>query len=184
MRYLAVSWAFAIASLTLTAAADSVKYVSSDELQGEIERRTADIARTRLRLAELAEQAVRAEQERRLARESGRAAEARAARQAGVLYRISRQGGALRYLLQATDAMDLMARLTMLKRLLYESLDARRAAGLRIAAAEKRVSQLSQEKLAAAKMLEMLEAALAELRDEQARALGEAAPAAPDFSFD
>ena len=156
--------------------ADSLRYASDEELRDELERRTGDIARTSLRLAKLGERSFRARKELDQAQQDGIAADSLAIARAGAFYKLSRQGGSFRYLLQAKSALDFLSRLATLKRLLLDSLESRRQAGLRIAAAEKRIASIREEKRAAEKMHLMLKEALAELQSEQARRNGRQGP--------
>ncbi len=147
-------------------------YISLDELEDEIARRREDIARTDYRISAVTTEENSALTELGNARADGAVVEQQAIVRARVLYRISRNGGSLRYLLGADSPVNLLKRLSDLKRLLVHGLEARRQAGHRIVAAERRVSNLRDEKDAAFQMKGMLADALSDLEEEKARLSG------------
>lgn len=145
------------------ARADDLGYLSKSELEAEITRRQEDIARTDYRISAISSAEAKATAELAKAREAGAIIERQAITRARALYRISRNGGSLRYLLGARSPVELLRRLSELKRLLIEGLEERRQAGHRIASAERRVASLEEEKTAAFQMKDMLVDTLLEL---------------------
>lgn len=180
MKTLAISIFLGAAYCLTAAASDDLRYASEEELNRELESRQGDVARTRERLDELIAKASQAEQELSQAKQDGAVAEKLAVERARTLYKVSRQGGSVRYLAKATSAVDFLARLATLKRLMVDSLEARRQAGLRLAEAQKRLALLREEGAAARDMHRMLEEALAELEREKARRSG---PGAPNVAY-
>ncbi len=170
----------AIACCVTSAASDDLRYTSEEELNEELESRQGDVTRTQERLDQLRDQASEADLALREAQRDGEVAEKLAVERARTLYKLSRQGGSVRYLAKATSAVDFLARLATLKRLMVDSLQARRQAGLRIAEAQKRLASLREEEDAARNMHRMLEEALAELEREKARRSG---PGAPNLAY-
>jgi hypothetical protein len=165
-RFFAV---FLFSSLVTTALpVDAEEYISIDELEEEINNRREDIARTDYRLSTIEKAEIAAEAELARSRDHGADIEHQVIIRAKALYRMSRNGGTLRYLFGASSPVDLLKRLSELRRLLIESLEARRQAGHRIVQAERRVESLAEEREAAFQMKAMLTEALAELEDRQA----------------
>jgi hypothetical protein len=166
----AVGLALALAPVAVVA--DDLLYVSEEELSAEIEARTGDIDRTADRLAALELEEMELALALDDARTRMREIEQRLNRRVGVLYRLSRRGAALKYLLSAGSATELLKRLRTLKHLVYDGLDDRRRAGLRVAETEERLRSVSDDRRRALEMLEQLETARAELLAEQVRRRG------------
>ncbi|MDJ0764085.1 MAG: hypothetical protein QNJ97_13975 [Myxococcota bacterium] len=146
--------------------ADDLTYVSKSELQSEIDRRSLDIERTQARIAELQQQKTEAVQSLNIATANADNANALAVARATLLYRLTRSGSSLRYLLGSPDAVQFLKRINQLKHLLSDSLMAERQAELRLAQAKERVWDLEREKQNAEEMLAMLQQALLDLKNE------------------
>jgi len=161
-----------LALVPAVAAADDLSHISDEELSEEIDARDGDIARTAKRIDTLEleelELAVSLDEARTQLEEIDR----RLTRRVALLYRLTRHGAALRYLLSAGSATELLKRLKTLQRLVLEGLDDRRQAGVRAADVEERMRAVSLERRQADEMLEQLEAARDELRAERARRRG------------
>jgi hypothetical protein len=165
---------FAIVLMLLHAApcvsADALKYVTDKELKAEIAERGADLKRTQLRLAALTEKEQAASFELRAARKAIVEIEAQTATRVRAFYRMSRNAGTLKLLLDADSPTAAIRRITTLKRLLFDALEARRRAGLRIAEAQKLLSRIREDKISAGLMLDMLQEAYdARLEEASAR---------------
>jgi len=172
IRSVAVALAFATALAASRAAADDLSHVSDAELETEIAARDQDIARTSARAEELtareAENAAAIDAARLEALEIDKSL----AERAGFLYRIGRRGAAFRYLLGAPSASEFLKRYATLRRLVVALLEARRAAGVRLTAAEAALDETRAELRSARSMLSQLEEARLELADELARRSG------------
>jgi hypothetical protein len=169
-RLLGIAWTLLL--LAPPAAAEDEGYISGEELEAEITNRREDIARTDYRIETIVTAETAAMAELNAARGDGVTVEKQAVARARVLYRLTRGGGSLRFLLGASSPVDLLKRLSDLKRLLVEGLEARRQAGHRIAVAERRVASLREDKDAAFKMKDMLVDALTDLEAEKERRRG------------
>ncbi len=161
---LAIALAFAGASR-----ADDLTYVSDEELIEEVENRKADILRARARMTSLEGEEVCAREELENASANSKHTETLVAARARLLYRLSRNGGSLRYLLGSTSATQLVKRLDILKRLVRDGLLSQRQAGLRLADAENKLEEIRQSLRDAAALLTILEEAQGELVAEQKR---------------
>lgn len=139
-----------------TCIADDLEYVSDDELIAEISQREADIKRTSLRLSELGNLERAALTELSEARTSMVEIDKHAQVRVNAFYRMSRNAGTLKFLLNAESPTEAIRRMNSLKRLLIDGLDAKRQAGLRISEAERTLSRLQDERQAAGNMLTML----------------------------
>jgi hypothetical protein len=150
------------------AVSDDLSHISNEELLAEIAARSNDIERTAERVAILGidelEHATAAENARTTARE----VDERLVERAGLLYRISQRGRALRFLLAAESATEFLKRLETLRRLMLRGLDERREAGLRAAEAEARLASSREQLRRAREMLDRLRQARDELLAEQA----------------
>ena len=152
------------------AAQEDLSYITDTELKSEIAEREQDMARTKARLAELNTQETSAARELDAARTGIHEAEAQASLRVRVYYRLSRNAGSLRFLLEATSPTEAIRRITTLRRLLVDALKDRRAAGLRMAAAEKAAQRIQEEETSARRMLDLLsEAHESRLREAAAR---------------
>jgi septal ring factor EnvC (AmiA/AmiB activator) len=154
--------------VTTTVSIDAEEYVSIEELEEEITNRREDIARTEYRLSTIQKAEIAAEEELARSRDHGADIEHQVIIRAKALYRMSRNGGTLRYLFGASSPVDLLKRLSELRRLLTQGLEARRQAGHRMVQAERRVESLAEEKKAAFQMKAMLTEALADLETQKA----------------
>ena len=151
---------------------EDLSYITDAELTAEIAARETDISRTEARLADLNEKETAAIRELDAARNGLREAETQASIRVRVYYRISRNAGSLRFLLDAVSPTEAGRRITMLRRLLVDALEARRAAGLRMVEAEKALSRLREEESSARRMLDLLsEAHQSRIREAEARKL-------------
>jgi hypothetical protein len=162
-------FAVIVFSLLVTTALpiDAEEYISIDEVEEEINNRREDIARTEYRLSTIQKAEIAAEAELARSRDHGADIEHQVIIRAKALYRMSRNGGTLRYLFGASSPVDLLKRFSELRRLLIEGLEARRQAGHRIVQAERRVESLAEEREAAFQMKAMLTEALADLEARQ-----------------
>lgn len=150
-------------------AADDLSYVSDEELIEELVARDGDIERTSRRIAALdleeLELAVALDEARTQVSEIDQRLVVRVA----LLYRLSRHGAALRYLISAGSATELLRRVKTLRRLVIDGLDDRRRAGLRVTELEGRMQALRDDQRRATEMLGQLEAARRELLNEQSQ---------------
>jgi hypothetical protein len=157
---------------TATALADDLSHVSDEELVEELIARDGDIERTSQRIDSLdleeLELAISLDDARSQVQDIERRLETRVA----LLYRLSRHGAALRYLVSSGSATELLRRVRTLRHLVIDGLEDRRSAGLRVTDLEERMQQLRADRLRAAEMLEQLESARGELRQEQSRRAG------------
>lgn len=164
MRYVAAICCFAQFMLftneVLAIGEGELGYVSDGELKSEIAERENDIKRTKARLAELLTLEQKSSAELAAARSSIIEIETQTQVRVRAYYCMSRNAGTLRFLFDAVSPTDAIRRITLLRRLLIEGLEARRAAGLRIAEAERTASRVIEDKEAAGLMLDMLNEAL------------------------
>lgn len=167
MRLLSVVVASLVTLWSATIAGEDLSYVSDAELAEEAVARAADIQRTAERVAafeiEELELAIALED----ARDQVRRVENRLERRVELLYRLTERGVALRYLVAASSATDFLKRLKMLRYLVFEGLEDRRRAGVRVAETEEQMAAVRREQIRAAEMLAQLEAAHRELLEEQ-----------------
>ncbi|MFO8074460.1 MAG: hypothetical protein R6V85_21575 [Polyangia bacterium] len=159
-------------------AADDLAFVSAEELEGEIAARDEDIDRTRRRIAALEGAARRAREEIDRAARRLREVERKLGDEAALLYRLSRHGHALRYLLGAGSPTELLERLGTLRRLVLHSLEERRRAGMKLAAAEERLAAAKDDRRRAEEMLDRLRRTRRDLLAELQRRAG-SQPALP-----
>ena len=159
----------AAVTLSLTAVADDLSHLDATELAEEKAAREDDIRRTQIRLdrLELKARSLQAEQQR--AEADLQSLDASLEEQAVILYRMSRGGKALRYLMSAESGAAFLKRANTLKRLVSTQMNARREKGLNLSALESDVSDLDTERAAAQAFLEELEETLAGLDAEIAR---------------
>jgi hypothetical protein len=155
--------------LSATAAGDDLSHVSDDELAQEAHSRAADIQRTAERIAALEIEELELAIALEDARDQVRRIEDRLERRVELLYRLTRRGAALRYLVAASSATDFLKRLRTLRHLVLEGLEDRRRAGARVAETEERMVAVRREQGSAAEMLTQLEATQRELLEEQSR---------------
>ena len=155
--------------LSLRANSSEFQYISNTELKEELKERSRDIKRTEDRIAEINASEAALHVTLMSARQDGKHAEVVAASRTRTYYRFTKQGGAIKYLFSSGSVIEMLKRASFLKRLLTEGLEARREAGLRIAATEKRLEILETEKSAAQKMHAMLTEAYGELQAEMRR---------------
>lgn len=141
------------------AVADDLDYVTDKELKTEIVERGEDLKRTKIRLAALAEKEQTASSELLAARKAIVEIETHTAARVRAFYRMSRHAGTLKFLLDADSPTAAIRRITTLRRLLIDALEARRRAGLRIVEAEKLLSRIREDKISAGLMLDMLQEA-------------------------
>ena len=169
----AILLAFVCAMLTAApAAADDLSHVSDEELAEELIARGGDIDRTTERIRVLDTEELELAVTLDEARTDVRQIEQRLAQRVELLYRLSRHGAALRYLVSAGSATELLKRLRMLRHLVVDGLEDRRRAGLRVAQLEERSRAVSDEQRRAAEMLSHLESAREDLLAEQSRRVG------------
>ena len=149
---------------------EDLSYITDAELKSEIVAREQDMARTKSRLADLNTRETSAARELDAARTGIREAETQASVRVRAYYRLSRNAGSLRFLLDASSPTEAIRRITTLRRLLIDALEARRAAGLRMVSAEKNLHQIQEEETSARRMLDLLtEAHQSRLREAAAR---------------
>lgn len=149
--------------------ANDLEYASKSDLANEVRNRKTDIARTKARIASLAQAEIDAISELSRADGEVKKIEALVTVRAKMFYRLHRNGGTLRYLLGSSSAMELLKRLSDLKHLLQSCLESRKQAGIRLAKADNTLDSIKKEKQTATAMLSMLEQTLDELRNELAR---------------
>jgi chromosome segregation ATPase len=151
------------------AVAEDLSFVSDEELDGEIAARQADLERTRARVQAIEADLDAAREELEGARRAAGEIESHLVARASLLYRLTRHGAALRFLLGPGSGTASLRRIGTLERLVRESLERRREIGLHLARTEERIETAS-EQLATARRLESgLEAAREELEAERAR---------------
>jgi len=164
-----IALAALLAGPAADARADDLSYVSDEEIAAEILARSDDLDRTRLRVASI---------ERELARTRAMIDDARfelveterhVARNAGLLYRLSRHGAALRYLLSSSCATGFLKRVRLLRFLVISGLEARRAAGARLSDWEETNRDLERGLTLANEMVSRLVETKAELVAERDR---------------
>ena len=163
-----VRLALLTAALAAPAAAD-MSFVSDDELAGEIAAREEDLERTRSRLRRIAAEERADREEIETVRRSIAEIETNLVARAALLYRVSRQGAGLRYLLGHGAGTDSLKRIAVLERLVRAGLEQRRAAGLRQAEIEDRLAAAAEESRAARELELRLEASIERLLAERAR---------------
>lgn len=138
-------------------------YASDKELATELMQRKEDIERTAARLAELTRQEENARRLLQRAIEDDKRTQAAAMERARMYYLISKNGGALEFILNADSVVDMLKRHALLKQILIRGLEARRESGLRVASTEQQLSIIKKEKAAALNMHAMLSQTLSEL---------------------
>jgi chromosome segregation ATPase len=151
------------------ATAEDLSFVSDGELAGELAARRADLERTRGRLRAVEADLEAAREDLDAARLAAGVIEAHLAARVALLYRLSRHGGALRWLLGSGSGAAPLRRIATLKRLVQDSLEQRRDAGLRLAQLEERIEAAARERGTASELELRLEAAREELEAERAR---------------
>jgi hypothetical protein len=164
-RVITMGYVLAVSTFGVVEAAEpeNIHYASSDELKLELVKRREDIRRTEARIDALLQKERDAEWQLKTAKADGKRAEAIAMERTRIYYTITNNGGALRFILNASSVVDMLKRAALMKRLFTEGLEARREAGLRIAAAEQKLVSIQADKEAASKMYDMLKNAMKEL---------------------
>lgn len=169
MRPLSAVVVSLVTLFSATTAGDDLSYVSDDELAQEALAREADIERTAERVTALEIEELELAIALEDARDQARRVEDRLERRVGLLYRLTRRGVALRYLVAASSATDLLKRLKMLRHLVLDGLEDRRRAGVRVVETEGRMAAVRREQSRADEMLTQLEKTHRELLAEQSR---------------
>ena len=155
--------------LTHSAQTNELQYTTYTELREEVAKRARDIERTEERIAMLLTEAETARNALAAAKMDNRRIETAAAFRARLCYRFSKTGDAVRFLFNADSVVEMLKRIQFLKKLLTDGLEARREAGLRIAATEKRLFAIEEDKEAARSMHQMLQQTYLELSEEMRR---------------
>ena len=145
------------------------EYIDNDELAIEIEARDTDIQRTTARIDELGQELLATRGTIDEARVELAEIERQLATRAKLLYRLSRHGKALRYLLTAESATGFLKRMTTLRSLVIAGLEEQRRVGFALTEAEARASTLQEELRQAEALRVRLDDARRELADEQQR---------------
>ena len=158
-----------IASVTCNFTADGSTYISKSDLNQEIRNRKEDIARTKGRIESLIQKQRELNRELDQSRALADRIDQRLALRSRLLYRLSRNGGGMRYLLCSTSAIDLIRRLGELRRIVTSSFADRREISVKIASAEDQLKDVEEEISSANIMLSMLEQALHELQTKRKR---------------
>jgi len=162
-----ISLALACAALAAnTVAADDLTYVSKEELTDELAARGGDIDRTVERIHALDVEELEIAVSLEEARTQLRLIDQRLSERVELLYRLSRHGSALRYLVSAGSATELLKRLRTLRHLVIDGLEDRRRVGLRVAQLEDRSQAVRDEQRRAVEMLSELESARDDLLEE------------------
>ena len=155
--------------IAATSSANDSNYISRMELSEEIASRDADIARTSARMESLIEMENLATESLDQARVQADEIEKSVIARVRLLYRLSRNGGSLRYLLGASSATEMLKRIQTLTRMVRQSLESHRQAGIVIVQAEEKLSEIRNEKKAAGGMLVNLMEARQNLVEESDR---------------
>jgi hypothetical protein len=161
-----------LVAVAATATADDLSHVSDDDLAEELIARDGDIDRTTRRIAALELEELELAISLDDVHGQVRRIEQRLVHRVALLYRLSRHGAALRYLISAGSATELLKRLRTLRHLVIDGLEDRRSAGLRAVELEGRMRAVRSDRQRADEMLEQLEMARDELLGEQARRSG------------
>lgn len=171
------------ALLALFAAASSrasdLDYISTTELAVEVARRDEDISRTSARIESLIENESFATKSLEQAKLQADEIEKAVITRVGLLYRLSRNGGSVRYILGSPSAVDTLKRIQILTRLVRQSLEAHRQAGIVVVQAEDKLNEIQNEKKTAGEMLADLMEARQDLVKERDRRQQEAYASAP-----
>ncbi|MCU0664115.1 MAG: hypothetical protein MUC50_17530 [Myxococcota bacterium] len=141
-------------------------YASTGELKHELGRRQEDLARAEERLASLATELNQRQQNVAAARANLEKVQESAGKRAAVLYRLTRRGVLIRYLLGSSSPVELLRRLGFLRALSITSLEARRQAGLVTAQAEDRLTSATKAHAAAAQLITELKDTIFEIETE------------------
>lgn len=141
-------------------------YASRQEQLEELARRRGDLGRAEARLATFEEKLAETETLLASCRIQLTATEAAAAERATVLYRLTRRGALVRYLLGSGSPIELLRRLAFLRTLSISALEERRQAGLRLAEAEGRRTSLIQSRAEAGQLIAELRDIVEELETE------------------
>ena len=158
--------------LSASATANEFSHVSDEELAEELIARGGDIDRTRERIRALDVEELEIAVSLDEAQSRVRLIDQRLTERVGLLYRLSRHGTALRYLVSVGSATELLKRLRALRHLVIDGLEDRRLAGLRVAQLEERLRSVGDEQQRATEMLSTLESTRDDLLAEQHRRAG------------
>ena len=143
--------------------------MDSEELALEIEARKTDIERTIERIEIMERSLEEANFTVTTTTVEIEEIERQLLNRARLLYRLSRNGGAIRYLFEAKNAIGFLKRMMMLQNLVVDDLEKRRDVGRKLQDARSDVDNLKTEILGAQQMLAQLEQAHIDLLAEQAR---------------
>ena len=169
MRPHAVILIAVVMAVGAVAFADDLSYVSDEDIAAELVARSADVERTVERLRSLRSDREQAVARLERARMESLEAERRLAENAGLLYRLSHHGKAVRYLLASGSPMAFMKRIHNLRRLVLKGMIDRRDCGVRLAQTEADLEGIELEISSAGEMLRRLEGAVGDLRAERDR---------------
>lgn len=162
---LAFTWLF----ICLPVHADDLSYIADDELDAELEARQLDISRTQERINTLEQQLTAAQHEAQTVSQELDAIDKRLISRTSMLYRLSRNGKALRYLASSDSGTGFIKRMQTLKKLITSEMAAKRDKGLELAEAQTAIDELEMEIRHAAQMLTQLKTAKDELLAEKHR---------------
>lgn len=167
-------------SLLLGAATEpsaQVPHDSTIELKEELGRRQADLDRAEKRLDDLATELSELERLVLSSKENLGRAEDLAAQQAAVLYRLTRRGALVRYLLGSDSPVELLRRLGFLRALSLNALEVRRQAGLHLAQLEERLASTLEAQLQTQQLIGRLQDTIQEIASDIVKTGGSKAAA-------
>ncbi|MCK9521734.1 MAG: hypothetical protein M0R76_01665 [Proteobacteria bacterium] len=150
-------------AISLAATAGDFGHIASDELAEEADARRQDLQRTEERLQQLEATLATLQAQQHATEEELRALTETLEAHAAILYRISRGGKALRYLMSAETDASFLKRANTLKRLFTSQVKARREKGLHLSSIEADIAQREAEIGTAQGLAEELRETIAEL---------------------
>ena len=153
-------------ALVVCCAGDAASSLFADrtELVDQLSSRRGDLKRTEQRITELEQDTANAQVSlSRMRLESGQTL-AEIEGRAGLMYRISRRGGAFRYLLTADSITEMLGRATILKKLIKDQLYLLRDQNRRTAEIDDRISTNKAELKQAREMQTLLTNTIGELK--------------------
>jgi peptidoglycan hydrolase CwlO-like protein len=154
-------------------AASEYSHVTDAELSVDVQRRQSDLTRTADRITDLTTRIQVVQEEIQVMTERIDAIDARLVERTAILYRLSRNGKSVQYLLSSDSAITFLKRIQTLRKLVTSEMDLKRAASLALSESMDEVTQLNEKRQGAIRFQRELENTIEELLREQQRRGGE-----------
>lgn len=142
-------------------------HLSPEDLAIEVESRNSDIDRTTKRISDMEQRLTAVRFHHKQTQANLTKLEEALTKQATVFYKLSKNGGAIRFLFEAKSATDFLKRMLLLKKIIVDALEERRQTGVVLQRMQSEIQTLQRDILSAKKMLQHLIQTRNELLNEQ-----------------